>query len=303
MRTTTIVFAGIALLACRRPDEQGPLRSQQVATTATAPLAAGTLPPQASDTGSNRVTITSPTIIVAFPRPSPTDSSGGSSQEASEAYDDWSYYADKALRFLKARGVHTVFLLTDTVRVIEHGQEIILPVSNGPLVYFARQGRPGRELPGYDSDATIIDAAADYFWAGKVPNAVGDTLTAPNAHADFAVARPTIIAFFSRRDLEFDDRKWIGREYPDSARIVQQVESLRDSLDRSGVTIDLTFKHRFTVFERGRVDTIRTQAVKGFYVTAPNDWGGQFWIGPRQTPELVQDIREYLNKLRSTTPR
>ena len=288
MRITNIAFAGIALLACRQPDEQRQVRSHDVATSNIVPLPPQRPPPQVGDTASNRVTITGPTVVVAFPRISPADSS---SEDVSTTYDDWSHYAGKALRFLKAREVHTVFLMTDSVRVSQDGREFILPVSNEPLVFLATPRRTGRELRGgIGSDADIIDLAANYFWNGRVPNAVGDTLTAETARADFAITRPTIIAFFPRPD-------------PDSARIAERVEHLRDSLDRRGVTILLTFKHRFTVFERGRVDTIQASGYRGFYVTAPDAWSGELWIGPRSDEELVHEIQEYLTELRSKTRR
>jgi len=260
--------------------------------------------PTSLDTASAtaRIVITGPTVIVAFPRPEP----GDSSHDSFEAYGDWFFYAGQAATFLDARGVRAVRVVVDTLRITHDGKETVLPVPrDAPLCYFATPGHRPHHVTGFDSHGDIIDVAAQYFWAGKVPLAAGDTLTPETANADFVITRSTVIAFFSRRAL----RRFYGDppEYPDSARLAQQVEYVRDSLDHSGITIAVTFKEPFTVFLRGAVDTMRpiqSGGVIGYYVADPDDWARRrLWMGLRSTSSLVRDIGEYVDRLRSTVRR
>jgi len=290
-----VAVCALALLSCQRPADD-PVRREKQAASAVG--VQDTVTTVVADSATARITITGPTIIVAFPRPEPNDSS----HDSFEAYSDWLFYARQATNFLVHRGVRSLQAVADTLRVMQDGKETVLLTSReAPLCYLAAPGRPSQHFSGYDSHADIINAAVVYFWDGKAPVARGDTLTAEAVNADFAVIRPTVIAYFSRRMLNFGRRG--SMEYPDSARLLQQVEYLRDSLDRNGVTITMTSKEPFTVFGRGSVDTVRpvgAGGVVGYYVAAPDDWGRHIWVGLRSTPELVQEIRAYLHRARST---
>jgi len=137
--------------------------------------------------------------------------------------------------------------------------------------------------------------AAEYFWGGVLPRRRGDTLPPHTAAADFVISRPTVIAFFSRRRLTQ------GRDapafYADSAKLAEQVSALRDTLDRMGVTIALTFKEPFTVLVRGAVDTIwMSGAVVGYYAVNPIDWQPLIMANFWSDAMLLSDIRQYLQR-------
>lgn len=292
------ILAGCALwaLACPARPADAPARTDDSAATTTA--VRGEPTSLEADSATAHIDIAGPTVIVAFPRPEP----GDSSQSSFEAYGDWFFYARQAAAFLEARGVRPVQVVVDTLRITQDGKETVLPVPrDAPLCYFAAPAHRPHHFSGFDSHADIIDVASRYFWAGKVPLAQGDTLTPEKANADFVITRPTVIGFFSRRAL----RLWDGDppEYADSVRLVQQVESLRDSLNHSGIAIAVTFKEPFTVLLRGAVDTIRpiqSGGVIGYYVAHPDDWARRrLWIGLRSTPSLVREIAEYVDRLRS----
>lgn len=257
-------------------------------------------PPSIADsiTGVARISIDGPTLILAVQRPV----AGDSSHEATEADDDRSYYFGRAADFLEARGVRAVSFLADTVKVLQDGKDSSVVVGEGePLVYFATPGRASRSFQGFDSDGDIIDAAAAYFWAGRVPGGGTDTLTPAMVSVDFVVTRPTVIAFLSRRALTAFSRIPPTLE-SDSARLVAQVDSLRGALDSGGVTLQITFQDRFTVLGRGAVDTIvpiRSGTAMGYYAANPDDWRTDIMAGFWPTSRLVSEINRYLNRTRS----
>ncbi len=245
-----------------------------------------------------RITITGPTLVVAVRRPAADDTS----HEGAEASDDRSFYAGRAADFLEARGVRSVFFAADTLHIEQDGKEVFVAVQEGePLCYFTTPGHQPLSFYGFDSDADIIDAAATYFWGGEVPHGQRDTLTPQGVTVDFVVTRPTVIAFFSRRALNVSSAA--PPVYPDSARLVEQVASLRNSLDSSGVTLELTFKDRFTVLLRGAIDTvipIRSGTAIGYYAASPRDWQTQIMGGFWPTPKLAGEIKTYLNRANRT---
>jgi len=189
-------------------------------------------------------------------------------------------------------------MLADTLRLQQGSKELLVVVPDGhPVCYLVAPGQAPLSVAGYDSDADLIEAAAKYFWAGVVPPGQADTLTPQTAGADFVISRPTVIAFFSRRTLHFGRNP--SANYLDSARLVEQVESLRDTLDSIGVTLELTFKERFTVLVRGAVDTIvplRSGAVIGYYAVNPADWRPDFMIGLWPNARLLSDIDAYVHR-------
>jgi len=290
---TALAVYTVSVLACQRPAPRAHEGPDSVITTAATNI---DLKLSRSDSSSATIRITTPTLIVAFPRPT----AGDSTQDTFEAYNDWSFYADRAATFLKARGVRPMLLVVDTLDIINDGKESIVVVPRAaPLCYLVVPGRPPLQFNGYDSDADIIDAAGRYFWAGKVPRASTDTLTVEKVHADYVITRPTFIGFFSRRALRMRGNP---SEWPDSARLVDQVEHLRDSLAQRGIAIDFTFEDAFTVLIRGQVDTVRpvrSGGVVGYYVAHPDDWRQQLWVGPRTTSELVREIDDYVDHFRS----
>jgi len=247
----------------------------------------------AADTvpGTQLVTISGPTLIVAVPRPAPDQS-----EEASEAADDMGLYFARAAAFLEPRGVRAFGITADTLQLRQEGKDSITTVVlTRPRYFFIVPGKPPRTLSNFATDDELIAMATDYFWGGVVPRRPGDTLTAHTAAADFVISRPTVIAFFSRRRLNFDRNP--PAVYADSARLAEQVAALRDTLDRMGVTIELTFKVPFTVLVRGAVDTIRASgAVIGYSAVSPTDWQplvmANFWPDAM----LLSHIREYLQR-------
>src|SRR6266567_5125352 len=250
---------------------------------------------RAPDSATKHISIVGPTVLLAVRRSIGRDTT----QEATEALGDWSFYFARAAEFLAARGVRAETMVADTLRIQEDGHQsaVVVPEA-APLYYFAEPGHQPRSFLGFDSDADLIEAAGRFFWAGVVPRGHGDTLTPQSVIVDFVITRPTVIAFFSRRTLN------LGRnapaEYPDSARLVEQVASLRDTLDRNGVTLELTFKERFTVLVRGAVDTIApapSGATIGYYAANPQDWKTDFMVGLWPTPRLLSEINAYVHRL------
>ena len=237
------------------------------------------------------VTISGPTLIVAVPRPAPDQS-----EEASEAGDDMGHYFARAAEFLEPRGVRALGITTDTLRLRQEGKDSIATVVlNRPRYFFVVPGKPPRTLNDFATDDELIAMAAEYFWGGVVPRRPGDTLTAQTAAADFVISRPTVIAFFSRRRLNFDRNP--PAVYADSAKLAQQVVALRDTLDRMGVTIELTFKAPFTVLVRGAVDTIRMSGtVIGYYAVSPTDWQPLIMANYWSDAMLLSHIHEYLER-------
>ena len=237
------------------------------------------------------VTISGPTLIVAVPRPAPDQS-----EEASEAGDDMGHYFARAAEFLEPRGVRALGITTDTLRLRQEGKDSIATVVlNRPRYFFVVPGKPPRTLNDFATDDELIAMAAEYFWGGVVPRRPGDTLTAQTAAADFVISRPTVIAFFSRRRLNFDRNP--PAVYADSAKLAQQVVALRDTLDRMGVTIELTFKEPFTVLVRGAVDTIRMSGtVIGYYAVSPTDWQPLIMANYWSDAMLLSHIHEYLER-------
>ncbi len=258
-------------------------------------------PKAAFDTGkaSTRIRIAGPTLIMAIKRSLPGEAL--TSQEANEALSDFGYYFGRAATFLEKRGVQATVAFADTLVLEQDKADSAIVVNEGqPLYYFAMPGKQPIHLIGADSDHDLLTIAADYFWANNVPPGRGDTLTPATATADFVVTRPTIIAYFSRRSLDIAYRGHgpSPAEYPDSARLVRQVDSLKDSLGRAGIGIDLTFNSRFTVLVRGRVDTIAlvpSGRRLGYYVASPEDWRTHYIDSFRATPELLGEIAKYFD--------
>jgi len=247
--------------------------------------AADTMPPAAI------VTISGPTLILAVRRPAPDQS-----EEASEAGDDLGRYFARAAEFLEPRGVRSLGIATDTLRLRQEGKDSIATVVlNRPRYFFVVPGKPPRSLSDFATDDELIAMAADYFWGGVVPRRPGDTLTAQTAAADFVISRPTVIAFFSRRRLNLDRNP--PAFYADSAKLAQQVAALRDTLARVGVTIELTFREPFTVLVRGAVDTIRMSGpVIGYYAVNPTDWQPLIMANLWSDAMLLSHIHEYLER-------
>jgi len=237
------------------------------------------------------VTISGPTLLLAVPRPAPDQS-----EEASEAGDDMGHYFVRAAEFLEPRGVRALGITTDTLRLRQEGKDSIATVVlNRPRYFFVVPGKPPRTLSDFATDDELIAMATDYFWGGVVPRRPGDTLTAHTATADFVISRPTVIAFFSRRRLNLDRNA--PAFYADSAKLAQQVAALRDTLDRMGVTIELTFKEPFTVLVRGAVDTIRMSGpVIGYYAVNPTDWQPLIMANLWADAMLLSHIHEYLER-------
>jgi len=247
----------------------------------------------AADTmpGAQLVTISGPTLIVAVPRPAPDVS-----QEASEAADDRGLYFARAAAFLEPRGVRALGITTDTLRLRQEGKDSITTVVlSRPRYFFVVPGKPPRTLSDFATDDELIAMATDYFWGGVVPRRPGDTLTTQTAAADFVITRPTVIAVFSRRRLNFDRNP--PAFYADSAKLAQQVLALRDTLDRMGVTIELTFKEPFTVLARGAVDTVRLSGtVIGYYAVSPTDWHPQIMANFWPDALLLSHIPQFLQQ-------
>ncbi len=238
------------------------------------------------------VKISGPTLILAVPRPA----RGHSPEEESEANDDLGAYFARAAKFLEARGVRSLGIATDTLRLRQDGKDLFAAVAlERPRYFFAVPGKPPRSLNGFATDDELIAMAAEYFWAGVVPRRRGDTLTSQTAAVDFVISRPTVIAFFSRRRLNLD--RDAPAFYADSAKLAQQVAALRDTLDRIGVTIELTFKEPFTVLVRGAVDTIRMSGpVIGYYAVNPADWQPRIMANFWSDALLLRDINDYLQR-------
>ena len=247
--------------------------------------AADTLP------GTQLVTISGPTLIVAVPRPV-----HDASEEESEATDDMGHYFARAAEFLEPRGVRAFGIVADTLRLRQEGKDSITTVVlTRPRYFFVLPGKPPRTLSDFATDDELIAMATDYFWGGVVPRRPGDTLTAHTAAADFVISRPTVIAVFSRRRLNFDRNP--PAFYADSARLAQQVVALRDTLDRMGVTFELTFKEPFTVLARGAVDTVRLSgSVIGYYAVSPTDWAPRIMANFWPDALLLSHIPEYLHQ-------
>jgi len=249
--------------------------------------------PAAADTMTSAVTVTisGPTLILAVRRPG-----SGQSEEESEAGDDLGHYFARAAEFLEPRGVRSLGIATDTLRLRQEGKDSVATVVlNRPRYFFVVPGKPPRSLSEFATDDELIAMAVDYFWGGVVPRRPGDTLTAHTAAADFVISRPTVIAFFSRRRLNFDRNP--PAVYADSAKLAQQVAVLRDTLDREGVTIELTFRVPFTVLVRGAVDTIRMIGpVIGYYAVNPTDWQPLIMANFWSDAMLLSHIHEYLGR-------
>ena len=121
--------------------------------------AADTMPPAAT------VTISGPTLILAVRRPA-----SGQPEEASEAADDSRRYFARAAEFLEPRGVRSLGIATDTLRLIREGKDSIATiVLNRPRYFFVVPGKPPRSLSEFATDDELIAMAADYFWGGVVP--------------------------------------------------------------------------------------------------------------------------------------
>jgi len=247
----------------------------------------------AADTmpGARLVTVSGPTLILAIRRPARSES-----EEASEAGDDMGRYFARAADFLEPRGIRSLAVTTDTLRIRQEGKDSVATVVlNRPRYFFVAPGKPPRSLSDFATDDELIAMAADYFWGGVVPRRPGDTLTAQTGAADFVISRPTVIAVFSRRRLNFDRNP--PAFYADSAKLAQQVAALRDTLDRMGVTIELTFKEPFTVLARGAVDTIRLSgAVIGYYAVSPTDWDPKIMVNYWPDALLLSHIREFVQR-------
>ncbi len=111
------------------------------------------------------VTISGPTLILAVPRPAPDQS-----EEASEAGDDMGHYFARAAEFLEPRGVRSLGITTDTLRLRQEGKDSIATVVlNRPRYFFVVPGKPPRSLSEFTTDDELIAMAADYFWGGVVP--------------------------------------------------------------------------------------------------------------------------------------
>ncbi len=128
--------------------------------------AADTMPAAAT------VTISGPTLILAVRRPAPSQSEDGS-----EAGDDMGGYFARAAKFLEPRGVRSLGITTDTLRLRQQGKDSIATVVlNRPRYFFVVPGKPPRSLSSFATDEELIAMTADYFWGGVVPRRPGDTV-------------------------------------------------------------------------------------------------------------------------------
>src|SRR5947208_8769275 len=111
------------------------------------------------------VTISGPTLILAVPRPAPDQS-----EEASEAGDDTGRYFARAAEFLEPRGVRSLGITTDTLRLRQEGKDSIATVVlNRPRYIFVVPGKPPRSVSEFATDDELIAMAADSCWGGLVP--------------------------------------------------------------------------------------------------------------------------------------
>ena len=252
------------------------------------------------DTGgaTRRIHITGPTVILAVRRSLAHDAV--SSEEANEALGDFTFYFGRAASFLEDRGVQSMIEAVDTLVIEQDNTDTTIVVETEPLYYVTTSGKHAVHLFGIDSDHELVSLAVNYFWGGKVPVGRSDTLTAATAAADFVVTRPTIIGYFSRRMLDISYRGHGSSPaiYGDSSLLVDELQALRDTLNRAGIDVEIVLRNRFTVLIRGRIDSISLSGMGrtlGYFVAGPDNWRTRYIDAYRPRVELIQELRSFLD--------
>ncbi len=294
----TLVILCLLLTACRsKSRDTQTVREDRSGHVDTAPLEISAI---RKDTGgaTRRIHITGPTVILAVSRSLAHDAV--SSQEANEGLGDVTFYFGRAASFLEDRGVRSVIVAVDTLVIEQDNTDTTIVIETEPLYYVTTPGKHAVYLFGIDGDHELVSLAVNYFWGGKVPVGRGDTLTAATAAADFVVTRPTIIGYFSRRmlDISYRGHGPSPAIYGDSSLLVDELQALRDTLNSAGIDVEIALRNRFTVFGRGRVDSISLSGMGrtlGYFVAAPDNWRTRYIDAYRPRVELIQELRSFLD--------
>ena len=86
--------------------------------------------------------------------------------------------------------------------------------------------------------------------------------------------------------------------YGDSSQLVDELQALRDTLNRAGIDVEIVLRNRFTVLIRGRIDSISLSGMGrtlGYFVAGPDNWRTRYIDAYRPRVELIQELRSFLD--------